>query len=562
MFRRFKKIITLLLCAALFNACVIPSTALLAKNRPAIKKQQTKPVKPFIDQKAEKNEEEEETETKEPTIAEKWQKSWQKVINLEWKSLNRTDAWNIGGTLSVCILAYLLFRSAPAAGNNLNLGPAAPDMPGDQPENKNIIISPSATDVDKTKKTTVEPKKPVVLYPHAIQTHRQNVPVIRQAGASCGYHAILNSILSIQGIDENQANEIINARFAQRDGTWRAPMIQNRKKALVKNYIENTIHQCMRLNTEEEQAAWNTTEAEWNASGWLYRIFCSPPKKPMRRLDGAERRALNVIAHAYTHAFMLDENLILQEDQTDLTTQLQNLIRQYRPHIQLADEQDCLQCIQTINLTELQRIIVPANALVQTACTYAYGSNLETDLYGDNLNTTEIENLKALALREYGINDDVITVIDNTNLLNTEAYQVILLPAKEQMFENNCRHAFCMRTSRNDNYDAREVEQLIKTINDANATQEEKDKAEAKQSTMLSKLSADTRSTHWISVTLNRVNGQNTYLVKDSMGNDYTNHPNVLQLIEALEQPNVPQPIEIIKQPENRDVIDDLIIDL
>lgn len=123
-----------MLCAAVFNACVMPSAALLAAKRPVTKKQQAKqPVKPPIDQKTE------EEETEELTIPEKWKKTWQKVINREFKSLNRADAWNLGisicGTILAVAATYFLFRSKTTAGNNFGGGPA-PHMPDDQP---NII---------------------------------------------------------------------------------------------------------------------------------------------------------------------------------------------------------------------------------------------------------------------------------------------------------------------------------------------------------------------------------------------------------------------------------------
>lgn len=650
-FKRFKKYITLMLCAAVFNACVVPSADLLAARRPIFKKSTFTPT--FVkarstdksaDRSADKtaNKTTEETPPKKATM----QETWQKVYNFEFKSLNKADAWNIGkatvGALSACVLAYILFNSKPAAGDNPDVRPA-PDLPDDQPtiiipealqdimnddqygpehkqkikdicrddynkqleaknfpnlqddlvkainetstpnpefikdlingryndlqkhiENKNIInAAPDAdknktnTDKDKIKKPTVEPKTLAELYPHAMQATRQNIPVVRQRGASCGYHGVLNSIMSIQGIHENQANDLINAKFTQKNGTWRAPMIQNRKKALVKNYIENTVHKCMLLSTKEEQTAWNTAKAEWNDAGWWHKFWNNAPKKPVRRLNAHERRALGRIANAYAHAFVLNENLnILRENPADLENQLQEIIRQDRPHISAEEVQNISQYIQTIDFTELPIEIAHANTLVEQARTYAYGSNLETDLYGDNLNTAELETLKTIALQEYGINDDVITIIDDTSLLNTQAYQDILNPAREQMLETNCRHAFCMRTSRNTNYNEREVEQLMKTINDANATKEAKDKAELRQRAINSTLSADTGATHWISVTLNRVNGQNTYCAKDSMGRDYTEQHNFLQLIEALEKPAIPQPIEIIEQPENKNDTD------
>ena len=67
---RFKKCITLMLCAALFNACVVPSAALLAAKRPVTQKQRIKPVKP-IDKKIDKTEE---ASKEKPT----WQETWKR----------------------------------------------------------------------------------------------------------------------------------------------------------------------------------------------------------------------------------------------------------------------------------------------------------------------------------------------------------------------------------------------------------------------------------------------------------------------------------------------------
>ena len=451
----------------------------------------------------------------------------------------------------------------------------------------------------------------MVLYPHAMRTNRQNIQVVRQSGSSCGYHAMLNSIISIQGIDENQANQLINAKFAQANGTWRAPMIQNRKKALVKNYIEKLIHKCMLLNTKEEQAVWNTAKAEWNATttgsfGWFYSIFNSPPQKPLRKLNADERRALGRIANAYAHAFVLNENLnILQENPANLENQLQEIIRKDRPNIPQEEVLNISQCIRTIDLTELPTEIAHATTLVGHAKGCAKGSNLETDIdIGDNLNTAELETLKTLVLQEYGIDYDAITIIDDTSLLNTEAYQDILAPAKQQMLENNCRHSFVIRTSNNDTY-AEQIkgQQLRKTINKVEDTikktiqeigvlqatldsttanddqkkqtqtatlQEkrtsliqhlaEKQQAEKDERTVAQKMASNQQSTHWIMGGVNRVDGQNTYSAKDSMGGDYTNQHNFLQLIEALEQPYIQQPIEIIEQPNNQNGIDDNLI--
>src|SRR5205085_281298 len=85
MFNQFKKFITLMLCAALLNACVLPSTTMLAVKSPLTKKQQDKPSEPQTDPKEKSDEEN-------PTM----QESWRKVIKFEWKALTKADAWNIG----------------------------------------------------------------------------------------------------------------------------------------------------------------------------------------------------------------------------------------------------------------------------------------------------------------------------------------------------------------------------------------------------------------------------------------------------------------------------------
>jgi len=665
MINRLKKFITLMLCASLLNACILPSVTIWAAKPTVSKKQQVKPSEPKVDVQEEEN----------PTM----QESWQKVINLEWKELNKADAWNIGktvgGTLSAAIIAYALFKFKPTSGTEPQVDPIK-NTPGDKP----IIIIPEAlknitdgtygpeytqkiqaicnnnhmkqledkglinlqdqlikeikqTDnpteerikelIDRhhnvlqkhlEKKTIIDSpstenkkqeEKPKPLYSLAKQTNRQNVAVVRQAGASCGYHAMLNSILPLVDGAENQANEIINTKFAQKDSIWRARMIQSRKERLVKNYIQKLMHTCMLLNTEEEQDEWNNAKAEWNdkisgSFGWFYRIFNSHPKKPMRKLNDDQRRALSCIANAYAHAFILDENLnILQENAVDLETQLQHIIRQDRPHMPLQEVENTSRCImQIMDLTELPIEIAHATGLIKHAVSCASGSNLETDLYGDNLNTEEMEALKAFILAEYAIDGDTITIIDNTNVLNTQAYQDILTPAKEQMHQDNCIHSFCIRTSAAGVYNEREVEQLTTIVTNANntmntmaeeilalqatvnsdtanadqkkqaevtlqekrtaleETEKTKNSAESRQSTINERLSADTGATHWICVTLDRKNGQNAYLTKDSMGCDYTNQHNVLQLIEALEQPYAPQHIEIL-EPQNDSAIDD-----
>ncbi len=573
MFNRLKKFISLLLCAALLNACVLPSATIFAA-RPSITKKQAKPVAP-------KAEEKEDSDEENPTISE----SWQKVVNLEWKDLTKADGWNIvksaGGSLFTLAVAYKIFKSTSATDTSPIIDPTN-NMPGDQPliNIKNDPISksdqtiPLINELDKKIKketapiTIKEKEKPQSLYPFADQAQKQMVPVVKQRGASCGYHSMLNAVLSVRGISENQAHEIINITFAQKDGIWRASIVQNRKKDLVKNYIYQLIHSCMILNTEEEQTAWNTAKAEWDTTisgsfGWFYRIIYSAPRKPRRRLSNDEREALNNISQAYVDAYLLDENLnILQENIENIPAQLENILVQHCLKIrslchpddnkQLTYLDTCRACINIIDFAELATKIAPAHTFIETACVYATGSNLETDLYGDNLNTQEMESLNEIASQEAGTANS-ITVVDNTHLLNTEAYQGILTTAKEQMRLNDCIHSFCVRTRINSAYNHQEVEQLTKTLDDANASPETKNKAELRLDTINDQLHADTGSTHWITVTLDRKNGQNTYLIKDSMGGNYTNHIVVKQLIDALEQPNGPQ----LKHEEDFDVIND-----
>jgi hypothetical protein len=391
-----------------------------------------------------------------------------------------------------------------------------------------------------------EPEKPKTLYPRAEKSLRWNVKVVKQRGASCGYHAFLNSVLSLHDINEDQANDIINTKFAQQDGSWRASIIQLRKKELVKNYLKRILPTCMYLETEEEQNAWDTAKAEWQdkldgSFGFLYSLFACAPEKPAKKLNPDEKSALNWMANAYASAFAANETLnILQENPIDLEEQIQHLVNQYIPSISQNNKLAITKFIQKIDFTELTSDIANATDLIKTAQRAAFGSNIETDLFGDNLVTDEMEILKPIILKEYAIEYDAITIIDNTYLLNTDAYQAILTPAKNQMLQHNCKHSFCIRLSDN-MYNEKELEELNEVIADKNATQEEKDKAELMRDTITRRLAADTGSTHWISVTLDRVHGNNTYSVKDSMGNDFTNHVVVKQLIEALEQPYTPQ---------------------
>lgn len=316
--------------------------------------------------------------------------------------------------------------------------------------------------------------------PHTTNARRQNIPVTSQSGFSCGYHSLLNSVFSIKDIDQSQADKIINEKFAQEDGAWRSCIIKMRKKALVKKYIKFILHQCMLPDRQEEE---------------------------IRKLNDAEKRALDRIANAYATAFVLDETLnILKENPKNLEERLQDLVKLDHPHIENQEIQNISRCIQLLDLNILPITIVPAHELIKHACRYADVSN--RDLHGDHLNTAEMEVLKDLIFQEYGIKDDCITIIDNTNELDKEAYQIILAPAKQQMLKNNSKHAFCIRTNDNPNYNQKTLGQLH----------------------------ADIASTHWISVTLDRKNRQNTYLIKDSTGGNYINHHNVLQLIEALGQ--------------------------
>ncbi len=124
MFNRLKKFISLLLCAALLNACVLPSATIFAA-RPSITKKQAKPVAP-------KAEEKEDSDEENPTISE----SWQKVVNLEWKDLTKADGWNIvksaGGSLFTLAVAYKIFKSTSATDTSPIIDPTN-NMPGDQP---------------------------------------------------------------------------------------------------------------------------------------------------------------------------------------------------------------------------------------------------------------------------------------------------------------------------------------------------------------------------------------------------------------------------------------------
>lgn len=616
MFNRCKKFIAFFLCAALLNSCILPSAALFAIKSPIIKKQ-SDPV-PASLKKADTTET---SNTENVTLHD----TWQKLKNFEWNTLTKADAWNIakvaGGTALSIAVAYALFKSTANNEFNINFNqPKTNDNPNAIPiplENKKMIKQ-EPTDITSTNKTiltmddldkkenptttsssTKEEEKPKLLYSPAKESKKQMVPVVQQRGSSCGYHSMLNSILSILDIDKHQANNIINTKFALKDGEWRAFIIQNRKKALIKNYIKNILHKCVAL-AKEEQDAWHRTKTEWEATSYIQRMLYSSPKKPTRKLHNDEREALNNISKAYADAYLLDENLnLLQENIENIPTQLINMLVKHCPQIhglchaehdtQQTYLDNCQNVIQIINFNELATEIAHANMLIEQALAYAKETNalpqehtsktsLSTDLYGDDLDTNEMETLKALALQEYHIDHDTITIIDDITLINTDAYQDIFTPVKEQMLVPNCTHSFAFRPSNNNNYNPQEVSQLTQTIKKATdiikATtdeitdlqaildsttndnreqtaimlqeketilahyQKEKEIAEKRQTTINNSLAANGASTHWISVTLDKKNGQNSYIIKDSMNGDYTNHPQVLQLINALEQPD------------------------
>ena len=124
-----------MLCAALFKCMRSALCYSFGNKRPVIKKQQMNPANPLIAEEKETKETDKET----PTM----QETWQKVIDLEWKSLNRADAWNlgksIGGTLSVFAIMLTLYLALEAScWHNPPAGPAAPDMPYNPP----VIIIP------------------------------------------------------------------------------------------------------------------------------------------------------------------------------------------------------------------------------------------------------------------------------------------------------------------------------------------------------------------------------------------------------------------------------------
>jgi len=237
-------------------------------------------------------------------------------------------------------------------------------------------------------------------------SNRQNIPVARQNGASCGYHSVLNSVLSIPGVNKNAVNEI-NLKFATENGTWRSCIIKMRKEKLVKNYIRNLLHKYMPHNEE---------------------------------LNNDQREALNNISKAYADAYCLNKNLnILQENVKNIPAQLENILVKHCSQINsLCHAEDdkqqtyldnCRACIQIIDFNKLRTEIVHANMLMQQACASASVS----DLCGDNLDSFEMEILKNLALEEYNIANGCITIIENTNILHEEIYQDILKSAKQQM---------------------------------------------------------------------------------------------------------------------------------
>lgn len=128
MFNRFKKFITLVLCAALLNACVLPSSALFA-----VKSNIIAAVAKSSGGHGKNGSNKQETSDEEnPTI----QDTWQKLKNFEWKELNRADAWNIakvagGAGLSIAVTYAFLYKSKPSD-NNPNQG-HKPNMPDDKP---------------------------------------------------------------------------------------------------------------------------------------------------------------------------------------------------------------------------------------------------------------------------------------------------------------------------------------------------------------------------------------------------------------------------------------------
>jgi hypothetical protein len=147
----------------------------------------------------------------------------------------------------------------------------------------------------------------------------RNVLVARQSGASCGYHSILNSVLSLPGMNKNEAGKIIKDKFSQKDGEWRAFIIKMRKEKLIKNYIKNFLHRYMPLNTNGQ----------------------------LRKLNDDERRALDRIANAYAQAFVLDETLnILKENPNNLENRLQEIIKRDQPKIEDKEIHAISQCIK------------------------------------------------------------------------------------------------------------------------------------------------------------------------------------------------------------------------
>lgn len=98
----------------------------------------------------------------------------------------------------------------------------------------------------------------------------KQLKVARQTdGASCGYHARKNADFIAHCLSENEATlgELVTNRTRAeilfgKNGTWRKPVIEERKKTVLKNYINNRLKRLIKKPTKDDGSIYKLEKIE------------------------------------------------------------------------------------------------------------------------------------------------------------------------------------------------------------------------------------------------------------------------------------------------------------
>jgi uncharacterized protein YlzI (FlbEa/FlbD family) len=499
---------------------------------------------------------------KKPTILQ----SWKKVVTGDWASLNKYDNRNL--TLSAVTLGavytfyYYCLRSAPVVNQQGNGQRNQQQQRRENPENiPGYEPTPAQQAViDLETRINNVPKNPL--------------PCIGQAGLTCGNHAFINTKWALEQLEQfpdttpqalgailthNTMPNFIQHEIAEHDKITN----ERREPELWKAYIRQQVTNS--LARKQSTWQWLTTlfganhgfsqaelQARDNIATLLHDITYT--KKQVINFCTAGSPTPTHISIKTTISNLIDTTNVIKgidvigaskEEKAANTAQAKEACKNLLDHINLnawqrnmgTQLQATPEMLNTakrtmprgrdLDSTEIGSLIgrekVNADALYKTERKKDEHGNLLPDELDDQI-------IKWIGDKT-AINGKIVIVQDSIQPLLTGSTSFYDIQAVKQVCHEqaNCTIGFALRLNARvrDNYEA------LKTIT-----------PETREAILrpIVLQNAETSSSHWISVVLHRINGQNHYYVTDSMDIGGWIDPNarfdVRMLIEAIETNN------------------------